>query len=424
MTDELRVKISEWLSTALHQISGQTGMDYSNITRMALMEYLEKRLTPRDYDMIFYCQQASLKDAIFEFEHYNRILKKYKESKADNFKKLFIVALQQYKKLGHTFFREYKTNIPRFNEVIYKEPGVIDLLDFVIRLDKTPLPDKDQYTHLLKEGKQKEYYNKKWDEVYNIIKDRVGLKEHKNYAHLTELKINNHLRSDTDAMYYLYDLLKKRKQLPKPTGHETYRLVDGPSIDPAILEELIRKYGVDFDFIEKEDIPRIAKSYGELAQIDHMIKHFQDTVDARENYIDKTWPDKCKEYLKDYKEIRKEFIKQHRGKGLKIQVDKDGIGIGKNRWKQEKELAKKMIEDPNFGVDKETYKQIDRGALMDEYIKLDEERENKKQGKKKKVSKKISKKEYEEIGELTQLSYELKGQSDKKKRGKDGKKKR
>ena len=45
------------------------------------MEYLEKRLTPHDYEMIFYHQQASLKDAIFEFEHYNRVLKKYSEKK-------------------------------------------------------------------------------------------------------------------------------------------------------------------------------------------------------------------------------------------------------------------------------------------------------------------------------------------------------
>ena len=314
MTDELRVRISEWLSTALYKISEHTGMDYSNITRMALMEFLEKRLTPRDYEFIFYCQQASLRDAIFEFEHYNMVLKKYKESKADNFKKLFIVALQQYKKLGHTYFKDYKTNIPKFREVIYKEPGVIDLLSFVIRLDKIPLPDKDQFEHLLKEGKQKEYYSKKWDEVYNILKDRVGLKKHKNYAHLTEIKINNGLLTDTDAMYYLYDLLKKRKPLPRPTGDETYRLVDGPNVDPAILEELIRTYGVDFNFIEKEDIPKIAKNYGTLAQIDHMIKHFQGTVDARDNYTDKSWPDKCKEYLASYKEIRKEFIKQHKKK--------------------------------------------------------------------------------------------------------------
>lgn len=323
MPTELRIRINEWMTDALYHLSKRVGMDYTNITRMALMEYLEKRLRPSDYESIIWFETNAIRDTIFEYEHYNRIIKKYPDKKAILFKKLFIVALQNYKKLDHTIFDKYKTNVKRFKEVIWKEPGVIDLFHFMTRLNEIPLPDKDQYEHLLKEGKEDEYYNKKWNEIYDNLKDRIGRKKHENYARLVELKIDYGLHTDTDAMYFLFEKLKNNEPLPPSSGQETKRLVDCSTIDEGSLEELIKKYGVDFNFIETEELEEIAKEYGTLGQIDYMIKYHQDGVKA---YADQK--DSCefeKKQLKTWNELRKEFMESYQKKEMSSE-DREWIG--------------------------------------------------------------------------------------------------
>jgi len=304
---ELRIRLNEWMRNALYHLSRRTGMDYTNLTRMALMEYLEKRLHPSDYESLNYFEQISLKDAIFEFEHYNRLINKYSEKKANNFKKLFIIALQNYKKLKHTYFEDYETGEKNFKELIWKQAGVIDLLHFMTHLNEIPLPDKDQYKNLLTENKQDEYYKKKWIELYNNLKSKIGNKKHENYARLVEMKIDHGLNTDTDAMYFLFEKLKNNEQLPPSSGHETKRLVNCSTVDEGLLEELIKKYGVDFNFIETEELDQIAKKYGTLAQIDYMIKHSQDGIKAYKTG-DKDRYEFEKKQLEVWKNIRKEFM--------------------------------------------------------------------------------------------------------------------
>lgn len=307
---ELRIRLNEWMTNALYHLSQRTGMDYTNLTRMALTEYLEKRLQPADYESINYFEQIALKDAIFEFEHYNRLIKNYSEKKANNFKKLFIVALQNYKKLKHTYFKDYKTDINRFSEVIWKEPGVIDLLDFITHLNEIPLPEKDQYEHLLKQGKEDKYYNEKWLELYDNLKNKIGRKKHENYARLVELKIDHHLQTDTDAMYFLFEKLKNNESLPPSSGKETKRLVNCSSVDEGLLEELIRKYGIDFTFNDNEELDEIRKKYGLLGQMDYMIKYHQDGVKAYKGQEDQYEFEK--EQLKKWKAMKKEFMEKNK----------------------------------------------------------------------------------------------------------------
>lgn len=312
MSTELRIKLNEWLTNALYSLSQKTGMDYTNITRMALMEYIEKRLQPADYQQINEFGQFALNNAIFEWEHYNRIIKKYSEKKSNLFKKLFVVALRNYKKLGHTFFDDYKTDINRFKEVIWNEPGVIDLLFFMTTLNEIPLPDKDQYDNLLKDKKEVEYYNKKWNEIYDNLKKKIGLKKHENRVALIELKIDQHLHTDTDAMYFLYEKLKNNEPLPKSSGNETKTIPNVSMVDEGSLEDLIKKYGANFDFNDNQELDQIAKQYGTLAQIDNMIDHYQGTIDHEKNYMDKETVKFAKEQIVKWKEIRKEFIEAHK----------------------------------------------------------------------------------------------------------------
>lgn len=278
------------------------------------MEYLEKRLQPKDYEGIEHFSQFALKNAIFEFEHYNRLLKKSSEKKVNHFKKLFFIALQNYKKLKHTYFKEYKSDFKRFDEEIKREPGVIDLLSFVTELDDIPLPINDQYQHLLKDGKEAEYYQMKWDEIYGILKDRVGRKKHENYVALIEMKIDHHLISDTDAMYFLYEKLKNNEPLPKSSGNETKTIPDVSTVDEGSLEELIRKYGTDFTFFDTDELSGISKKLGTLAEIDYMIEYHQETIDCADNYMDKRVVEDAKEFLKDYKKMREEFISLYKKK--------------------------------------------------------------------------------------------------------------
>jgi hypothetical protein len=375
---DVRVKLDDWMTNALYRLSRRTGMDYTNLTRMALMEYIEKRLSPLDYEHINKNARISLRNAIFEFEHYNRITDNYSEKKAKNFKKLFIVALQNYKKLKNTIFKDYKTNINRFSEIIWKEPGVIDLLDFFTELDETPLPEEDQYEHLLKDGKEDEYYNKKWVEIYNILKNRIGREKHENYARLIEMKIDHGLVTDTDAMYFLFELLKNNKPLPPSSGQETKRLRDVSMVDEGLLEELIEKYGTDFTFNDTEELEESRKKYGWIGHIDYMIKHHQEGVKAYKDQKDQC--DFEKEQLEVCKKMREEFMKEYLKPGAKP-IPIGGKKLKKDKYAREKELAKKMIEDPDFGIDDETMKQINIGALDDEIIKLHEEKEKKKRGK-------------------------------------------
>jgi hypothetical protein len=233
-----------------------------------------------------------------------------------------VVALQNYKKLKHTFFDEYKTNIPKFKEAIWQEPGVIDLLYFMIPLDESPLPDKDNYKDLLRKN-YTDYYNKKWNEIYDNLKDRIGRKTHENYAKICEMKVDNHIITDTEMMYFLLEKLKNNKPLPPDSGHETKRLVDCATIEEGSLEELVRKYGIDFTFIDTDELEEIGRKFGIIAQLDYMIKYHQDGVKAYKGQEDQYKFEK--EQLEKAKRIKKEFMEKYQkdDKGKKKLTKKD-----------------------------------------------------------------------------------------------------
>jgi len=313
MKKQIRVRLNDWMIHAIWQVSERTGMDYSNITRMALMEFLEKRLEPKDYESIEYFQQTAVKDVVFEFEHYNRLLKKKSDKKALNFKKLFVIALQNYNHLGHTHFDDYKTDVKGFKDAIWNEPGVIDLLWFMIHLDEIPLPHKHTHAQLLKEGNEKEYYLKMWDEIYNILKKRIGNRNHDNYTRLIEMKIDHHLHSDTEAMYFLFEKLKNNEKLPPSSGKETKRIPNSSSTDEGTIQELIMKYGADFEFNDEDELDEIIKKYGTLGHIDHMIKYYEEGVEAYKDDPDQLEFEKEQlEYWKKFKQrIMEEKKKKH-----------------------------------------------------------------------------------------------------------------
>lgn len=365
---EVRLRMSNYMARALDYLSHRTGMDNTNIVRQAVMEYIQRRFTKYDHGTVESVENGALIDALDEWVHWNMFLKEIPKDQANLWKELAIKSLQFTKSKGQLPMVRDLYKLGDWNKLDRRYESWLQ--SFLIYQDKIttydykeiPLPEKDKYKKLLDQGKKVEYYNKKWEEYAEKIIDELGDMAHPLYSILYTIKREKSLVTDRETALYILAQLLKNKGL-KVEEKKSVRGPAGFSMDSGEVAKLLATGKINENETLDQAVQRLA-----FEEWEKQIKEV--TGETRAERVLKNLDEKS---YNGSKRMVKQF-----------NAEKEG----KDPFAKEKEYAKKMIEDPNFGITKEQEKEIDKDRLMDEFIKLDQEREknkekNKKNGKKK-----------------------------------------
>jgi hypothetical protein len=365
---EVRLRMSDYMARSLDFLSHKTGIDNTNLVRHAVMDYIKRRFTFLDNATVESTENGAVIDALEEWVHWNMLLKEIPTDQANLWKELAIKTLH-YMKENH--------KIPMHKEMYYfgnisnlKREYESWLQSFLVYQDKItmydykeiPIPDKDKYKNLLDQGKTTEYYNKKWEEYAEKLIEQLGDMANPLYSVLYTIKRENHLATDREVALYLLAQLLNLKGLKV----ETKKRVTGPmgfSMDHGELAKLLATGKINEnetldDFVNRmvyDEWERLIKEVSGEERAERIIKNLNET-----GY-----------------NASKRIVKQHKAKKE-----------GKDPYAKEKEYAKKMFEDPNFGITEEQEKEIDKNIIMKEFLKLGEEQRNMEK-KKKNVKQKI-----------------------------------
>ena len=360
---EVRLRMSNYMARALDYHSHRTGMDPTNIVRQAVMEYIQRRFTKYDHGAVESVENGALIDALDEWVHWNMFLKEIPKDQANLWKELAIKSLQYTKQKGRLPMIKDLYKLGDWNKLDRRYESWLQ--SFLIYQDKIifydykeiPLPEKDKYKKLLEQGKKVEYYNKKWEEYAEKIIEELGDMAHPLYSIFYTIKMEKSLVTDRETALYILAQLLKNKGL-KVEEKKSVRGPMGFAMDPGETAKLLATGKINENETLDQAVQRLA-----FEEWEKQIK--KDTGETQAERVLKNLDEKT---YNGSKRMVKQF-----------KAEKEG----KDPFAKEKEYAKKIIEDPSFGISEDEMKEIDKNRLMDEFIKLDEKRENKKRGKKK-----------------------------------------
>lgn len=357
---EVRLRLSDYMAKALDYYSHKTGMDNTNIVRQAVAEYLQRRFTKYDQGIVESTENGALLDALDEWVHWNMFLKEIPKDQANLWKELAIKSLQLTKKEGRLPINRDLYKLGDWNELDRRYESWLQ--SFLIYQDKIlsddykdiPLPEVDKYKKLLDQNKKVEYYNEKWQEYVENIIDELGDMAHPLYSIFYTLKTEKGLITDRETALYILAQLLKNKGLKV----EEKKSVCGPAgfvMDSGEIAKLLATGKIN----DNETLDQAVKRRA-FEEWEKQIKEV--TGETRAERVMKNLNESS--YNASKRNVRQYIAEKE----------------GKDPYAKEKEYAKKMIDGE--GITKEQHQEIDKDILMDEFIKLDKEREKKKRGKK------------------------------------------
>lgn len=363
---EIRLKPSPWMELALDYLSHRTGgMDHTNIARLALLEYIQKRFTNYDFETLQHERDGMYIDALDSWCYWNLHLQHMPKEQSDLWKELAIKSLEYLRK---------KKRLPQFRE-LYKlgrfdklehdyEMWLHDFLNYqdkimYLTFEDLPWPEKDNHKHLLDQGKESEYYNKRWGDYAEILIKKMGNVANPLFQVLYAVKRENHLIDDQQTALYLLATLLKNKGIKVKTKPDINGLM-GIAMDPGEIARLLSTGKINENETLGEAIERRA-----LEDWEKEIKETQDSIEKAE----KVMKNLNKRSYNLSKLRAKQFKDKQEGKPINL---------------EEENLAQKLImegKDIEFDPSK-----VDEDILIKEISRIEEQK--KKEGKKKKDEKK------------------------------------
>jgi len=348
---EVRLRLNPWTANALDYLSNKTGMDSTGLVRQAVLEYIQRRFTNYDFETVQSVMDGTYKDALDEWVHWNMHLKEIPKDQATLWKKLAIKSLEFMQSCSH--MPMYKEFYKLGEWLKLKKEYESWLMDFLIYQFKIKeyhgeilIPKEDKYKMLLAQGKEDEYYNRKWEEYAENLILKMGDMTNPLFNILYQIKRDNLLVTDRETALFLLKRLIDKKAIKRRT-EEPIRGPYGPTsdhLDTGEIAEILAKGKIK----DNENVDQFLERKA-WEEIDKQIKEIQDTTEKAEQVMKNINP---LSYAISKRKARKFKDRQ----------------AGKDPFEKEKELAKKLAQGKSVVVDPSI---IDEDILIEESSKLE-----------------------------------------------------